>query len=148
MFDFDTTSEEPNKKAPLREGVASFKVLSADDKDKSGHTLVSRAGNQMMKVLFSVTDSLDNNGLVSDYFLAHQGWKVAKLLSAVGRGDWFKSGRLIPSNLKGLTGQCILKKETAPEYPDTIKIASYIEMEQTVQESSPEPFFGDDDIPF
>src|SRR6266487_25784 len=136
MFDFDTTSEEPNKKAPLREGVASFKVLSADDKDKSGHTLVSRAGNQMMKVLFS------------DYFLAHQGWKVAKLLSAVGRGDWFKSGRLIPSNLKGLTGQCILKKETAPEYPDTIKIASYIEMEQAVQESSPEPFFGDDDIPF
>ncbi len=55
MFDFDTTSEEPNKKAPLREGVASFKVLSADDKDKSGHTLVSRAGLHPLKFYLQMT---------------------------------------------------------------------------------------------
>jgi hypothetical protein len=151
MFKYEVLSEDQLKgSGKLKEGTATFKIISADDKDKNGYVLTSKAGNEMMKVSYSVTDAFGSNGLLVDYFLANQSWKVAKLLDSVGKSDWYKQGSLIPANLRGLMGQCVLKKDSTPEYPDQVKIASYVDMSQVESTANPQGNAGDDfdDIPF
>ena len=150
MFRYEPTDEEAER-PKLREGIASFKILEASDTDKNGYQLKSKAGNPMMKVVFNLKDGFGGGGVISDYFLANQGWKIRNLLKAVNKSHWYQGGALAPSDLKDLVGQCNLKSDSTPEYPDRVKIASYIEREkaETVNEPRSQDLRNDiDDIPF
>lgn len=151
MFKYQPLSdEELNIKPKLRAGTAAFKVFEATDTDKLGYQLKSKNGNPMLKVTLQITDERGNKGFINDYFISTQPWKIKNLLKAVDRSHWYQSGNLAPSDLKNLIGQCILKEDSTPQYPDAIKIASYIEREKA--ESVNEPKFEDssslDEIPF
>lgn len=150
MFRYEATEDESDKQK-LKEGTASFKILDASDTDKNGYQLKSKSGNAMMKVTFSLKDSHGGHGVLSDYFLATQGWKIRNLLKAINRTHWYQGGALAPSDLKNLIGQCSLKNDPTPEYPENIKIASYIEIEkaESVNETRSQDLRNDiDDIPF
>jgi hypothetical protein len=153
MFKYQVLSDaelHPNQ-SKLKEGFATFKIIDANDKDKYNNVLTSKAGNQMMEVKFLLRDNLGNEGILKDYFLADQSWKIHKLLSAINKAHWYKSGALQASDLKNQVGQCMLKADPSPQYPEKVKIGSYVEQEQaeTVNNQAPrDPLDTLDDIPF
>ena len=150
MFKFNPDPIDELSGTKLKEGSASFKIIDAADTDKQGFPMKSRAGNAMMKITFRVTDSSGNQGLLNDYFIATQPWKISKLLKAVSRSHWYNNGMLAPSDLKGLSGMCMLKSDPTPEYPENMKIGSYTERDQaeTLNSNDSQDLSTLDDIPF
>jgi hypothetical protein len=152
MFKFEI-SEDESKKAKLKEGPASFKIIDASDKDEYDLPLKTRDGkNSMLKVVLSITDCAGSKGVLYDYFPANLGWKIRALLKSVNRSTWVSSGQLAPSELKNLYGHCILKSDASPEYPDRVKVGSYTEREkiEAAVDARPQDLYEDDlgDIPF
>lgn len=153
MFKYDVLDDDAlNNSKKLAPGDANFKIIDATDEDKKkGGPLISKAGNQMMKVTLSIRDANGGNGILDDYFISDQSWKLHKLLKSVARSIWYKNGFLKPENLKNLTGQCILKDDSSPQYPNRVKVASYIDCEGMEASNDPrprDPLDALDDIPF
>lgn len=141
MFKFDPIPEEEMNTSTwqnIREGIAFFKISEVSCDEDSGS----------MKITYNIKDNKGNSGRWYDNFSVNTQWKVIQLLKAVGRAEWYKSGKIDPSRLVGLDGQCEMKSR---EYngKSSIQIGRYIEkdMAETVN-SSVNSNWDDDTIPF
>ena len=136
MFKFDAFDpneiEDNGGRRPLAPGVASFRIIEANDTNQDGSPKISKAGNHQIEIVYEVTDIHGNKGKMWDYFPSHIQWKIRSLLAAVDRVYWCKSGALAPSSLINLKGQCILKKDEGNvNYPGKVKIANYVDIKQS-----------------
>ena len=93
----------------LKPGPAAFVIKGAYDTAKDGGPLVSRNGNQLMKLLLACTDIEGKTGGVTAYILDSQPWKIHQLCVAIGNEGLYESGKIKPEDLIGKGGQCLIK---------------------------------------
>ena len=138
----------------LAEGEASFKVQQVYEYDERGNLLCSRkSGEQMIKVELMVTDARGASGLVYDYILSSQPWKLKNLCWAVNKPDIYtdaKDGQLNPQKLVAEKGRCIIKTDrpTDPRFEDKSTIAKYLDGVKAAQDQAHQDSMPDDEIPF
>jgi hypothetical protein len=133
---FDVQWQDPNEMTAyklLEPGEAKFLVNRIFDTSPNGNRMCSsRTGEEMIKVEFEVTDSKSNTGLVNEYIIASQAWKVKQICWAINKPEIYMEGKENGINIQrmvGHSGQCILKtdKPSDPKYDEKTTIAKFID---------------------
>lgn len=105
----------------LPEGEYPFQISGGED-------TVSKAGNEMIKLLVRVFKADGNFVLVSDYLMEAMAYKLRHACEACGLLHEYESGVLLGTNFIGKTGHLKLKVKVDKEgkYADQNNIADYI----------------------
>lgn len=164
-FDFFETESTTTEQILLTPGPAKFKVKAAYTTDKNGNQLKTLNGEPKLKVDLFVTDSENKSTICYEHITAKNGWRLGKLLKAIGKGDLYnKEGRIDTRQLLGGTGDCVVKTSPARDkYAASTVVEEYIAAEQTApvedlppldtyvdhaNASFPEEDPNDQDLPF
>lgn len=154
---FNFTWQDPEEMTAfkvLKEGEASFKVQDVIE------TTSKKSGEQMLKVVLSVTDERGDNSLVDDYILSSAPWKLKALCWAVNKPEIYtesSDGRLNPLKLVAERGRCTIKtdKPDNPNFHERTIIAKYIDGVKLAEKAKTDAAFDaaqaaipDDTLPF
>jgi len=140
MFNFDPIPEEElgtSSWQNIQEGIVSFKISDVTCDEHSGS----------MKITYNIRDEKGNSGRWYDNFSSNTQWKIIQLLKSIGRGNWYKLGKIDPTNMVGLSGQCEMKMK---EYKgkSSVQIGRYIEKEVSESANQAVDDWDMSDIPF
>lgn len=132
-FDFFENESSPTEQILLTPGAAKFKVKAAYTTDKHGNQLKTLNGEPKLKVDLFVTDSEGKSTICYEHITAKNGWRLGKLLKAIGKGELYnKDGRIDTRQLLGAMGDCIVKTSPARDkYAASTVVEEYIASEQT-----------------
>ena len=154
---FDVQWQDPSEMSQykiLEPGEASFLINNIFDTNPNGSSMSSsRTGEPMIKIEFEVTDSRGATGLVNEYIVASQAWKVKQICWAINKPEIYMEGKDSGINTKrmiGHAGMCVIKtdKPTDPKYNEKTTIAKFIDAvsKQVKTESSARDI--EDAVPF
>ncbi len=153
---FDVQWQDPNEMTQykiLEPGEATFLVNQIYDTAANGSRMCSsRTGEEMIKVEFEVTDSKNNTGLVNEYIVASQAWKIKQICWAINKPEIYMEGKesgINTQRMVGQSGKCILKTDKGtPQYPnDKTAISKFIDAVGKPVEPMAN-VVPDDDVPF
>lgn len=151
-FDYQDPATFQSDSRNLKEGPASFKILEVEDSDKNGYPLVSKAGNEMIKLKISLIDQHNNRGNVYEYIVSNLAWKVHQLLASINMQHLYTPQGFNPRMLVGAQGMCEVKIQARPGFDPEPKVAKFLPFdaqraaENHNQATQYEPL--DDQIPF
>ena len=104
-FDFFETESVPGEQILLTPGPAKFKIKAAYTTDKHGNQLKTMNGDPKLKVDLFVTDSQHQSTFCYEHITAKNGWRLGKLLKAIGKGQLYsKEGKIDTRQLLGGMG--------------------------------------------
>lgn len=122
-YSYKTPQELESERPMLSEGEADFEIVKAED------AISKSSGNEMIKLSVKVWDSEGQTAIIFDYLVSTVPFKIKQVCESVGRPEWYAANYdLNPGDLIGQSGKCVLKNEKNqdPQYPDRLKIASYL----------------------
>lgn len=128
----------------LEKGDYSFEVISAED-------AVSKAGNQMMKLVLKVYDNDGKTHLVYDYLLEALAFKLKHFCEATGLNDKYEEGKLEVNDCVGKSGKVYLEIQESGLYKPKNIVGDYIVLDKSTEGKTPsnsQTTFIDDDVPF
>jgi len=126
----------------LAEGEAEFKVIESEQ-------LISKSGNEMIKLTLNCKDCKENHGTVYDYLVGTEKmkWKIKHFFESVGMEKEYETcEEILPEQLIGKSGKAILKTQQQPGYDPKTSVKEYIKSDEIKQEIP--DLMPDDDIPF
>lgn len=145
------TEKEIAEEGLLPAGEYPFEISQAEE-------TVSKAGNEMIKLLVRVFREDGTFVLVNDYLLEAIAYKLLHICKATGLENAYNAGELKAEDFVGKTGMLKLKirKDETGNYPDQNNIADYIVPKDGVAEIVPKGSnkaaeageILDDEIPF
>jgi len=155
---FTPKKEEELKKSNLLEkGVYDFEILKAED-------TISKAGNEMIKLLLKVFAKDGSSILVNDYLLESVEFKIKHCCEAIGASEKYATGDMVADDFISGTGQMMIKIDkgklkddgSGDYYPDRNSVADYLPTLTSEQKKTLERNHGikrvkdalDDEVPF
>lgn len=146
------TEEEIASSGLMEDGLYKFTVLEAED-------MVSKTGNDMIKLTLRVQDADGMMHKVFDYLLEKMKFKLRHFCEYTGLLDKYDSGNLTAADCIGKSGVCEIivqagqEKYDGGKYPDKNAVKDYIENNKATMSKDPIPVVTehpsfDDSIPF
>ncbi len=154
MFEYEyidpsLLNEDANKGSDkLVEGSAKFFIKSAITHDRNGIIKKTREGLPKFSVLHAIVDHKGNTGQIWKDISSKMQSTIYDLDSSVGINLYNKDGKFNPLDLKGCSGECIIKmSKGSQEYEPKMTVDKYLPCNnKSNQHASIEA--EDDDIPF
>lgn len=135
-------SEMKAQQGVLKPGIADFEVADALD-------MISRQGNEMIKLTLKVNDVDGTRGTVFDYLVSNVQWKILGFFQSIGTPQDYIQGNMNPDALIGACGKCslVIQKDKTGQYGDQIRVKEYLKTDVKNDAQPKSPLDGDD-IPF
>lgn len=136
------SDEEIAKQGLLPDGCYDFEVTAAEEK-------VSSKGNDMLEIKLNVFDADGTPRPRTDWIMPQMAKKFKHFHNATGMMDKYESGSLLPTDVIGKTGKCMIKSEPYTNKDGlsvmSNKIDDYVKRENLIAGDKAKL---DDEIPF
>ncbi len=156
MFTFPVLSDDEIKNMNLLpEGMYQFKVHGVESSTADGKQLVSKSGNQMIKITLKVLDATGRERLITDYLVALESmvFKIKHFCESLGLD--YNKGSFQPNACLGMKGKLQLviqkgkKKDNSEEYySDKNSVKDYVPKENADSKPKDAKDEFNDDIPW
>lgn len=113
----------------LKEGDAKFYIKRIDKTSRDGSKLITRNGEEYIKILFRVTDSEGTSEDIMKIIVLSWDRDILKFLRSIGRidlKDQVKSKNFDWTELEDESGICRLETENNPTYGERTNVASFV----------------------
>lgn len=148
------TEEEILLEKLLPSGEYNFEVIEAYDKDPNGNDLVSKNGNEMIKIKLAIFNQNNSVTRLFDYLVNSHNFslKIKHFCESIGLHELYRSGNLSDVNkFIGKSGKLkiIIRTDKTGQYQPQNAIADYIPIKEgeTKKEITNKQMI-DDDFPF